>query len=102
MNLFERGPIGSGAVNEVPILQSEIDEIARIARDRYSYDPGVLPAVEDVEDEKYLLKTDWLLSDSQRLSAQYMWNDAYNFTESTTSPPLRRDVKRNTTPNRGL
>ena len=82
VNLFERGPIGSGAVNEVPILQSEIDEIARIARDRYNYDPGVLPAVEDVEDEKYLLKTDWLLSDSQRLSAQYMWNDAYNFTES--------------------
>ena len=39
-NLFDRGPRGSNAVNEIDVNQSELDEIAQIARDLYQYDPG--------------------------------------------------------------
>ena len=43
-NLFDRGPIGSGAVNEVDVTQAELDEIADIANEFYLYDPGSIPS----------------------------------------------------------
>ena len=65
-NLFDRGPIGSGAVNEVNITQAEVDEIAAIARDIYGYDPGEIPSSFDNEDEKILFKLDWNITDDHR------------------------------------
>lgn len=81
-NLFDRGAIGSGAVNELNVLQADLDRIAQIARDVYFYDPGVIPASMPNEDEKLLLKFDWNISDSQRAVLTYTYNDGQNFTES--------------------
>jgi len=81
-NLFDRGPIGSGAVNEVDISQADLDEIVRIANENYLYDPGGTPSALDHEDEKFLLKLDWNVTDNQRLAFTYTYNDGENFTES--------------------
>ena len=81
-NLFDRGPIGSGAVNEVPVTQAELNEIVEIANEVYFYDPGFIPSSLDHEDEKLLVKLDWNINDSHRLAFTYTYNDGENFTES--------------------
>ena len=81
-NLFDRGPIGSGAVNEVLVTQAELDEIANIARTLYQYDPGPVPSSMDNEDEKYLVKLDWYINDSHRVAFTYTYNDGFNMVES--------------------
>jgi hypothetical protein len=81
-NLFDRGPIGSGAVNEVPVSQAELNEILDIARTVYGYDPGFIPDSMDHEDEKLLIKLDWDINDSHRASFTYTFNDGENFTQS--------------------
>ncbi len=82
VNLFDRGAIGSGAVNEVNITQDELDEIVRISNELYNYDPGSIPTSMDHEDEKLLVKLDWNISDKHRASFTYNYNDGNNFTES--------------------
>ena len=81
-NLFDRGAIGSGAVNEINITQAELDEIADIARTIYQYDPGPIPQSMPNEDEKFLLKLDWNISDQHRAAFTYTYNDGNNFTQS--------------------
>ena len=82
-DLNNRGAIGSGAVNEVPVTQAELDRIAQIARDVYGYEPGrTVSEPFDFDDEKYLVKLDWYATDTQRLSMTYMYNDSFNFTPS--------------------
>lgn len=81
-NTFGRGPVGSGAINEVNITQEELDEILRIARDVYQYDPGEIPSSFDNEDEKLLVKLDWNISDRHRAAFTYNYNDGFNITES--------------------
>ena len=82
VNNFDRGPIGSGAINEVNITQSELDEIRQIAIDNYQYDPGSIPSAYDNEDEKLLLKLDWFINEAHRLSFTYNYNDGYNIVPS--------------------
>jgi len=82
-DLNERGALGTGAVNEVPVTQAELDQIAQIARDVYGFEPGrSVSEVFDFEDEKYLAKIDWYATDNQRLAVTYMYNDSFNFTPS--------------------
>ncbi|MCH8072812.1 MAG: TonB-dependent receptor [Proteobacteria bacterium] len=81
-NLFDRGPQGSGAVNEILVTQAELDEIALIADTLYQFDVGPIPGVLDNEDEKLLLKLDWNISDEQRLAFTYNYNDGFNNTRS--------------------
>lgn len=81
-NLFDRGPIGSGAVNEIDVTQAELDEIAQIARDLYQFDPGPIPSSLDNEDEKILVKLDWNINENHRFALTYNYNDGNNFTES--------------------
>ncbi len=81
-NLFDRGPTGSGAVNEINITAAELTEIANIAQTLYQYDPGTTPSSLDHEDEKLLVKLDWNISDQQRLAFTYNFNDGENFTQS--------------------
>jgi len=81
-NLFDRGPIGSGTVNEVLVSQAELDEIVQIANSIYLYDPGAIPSSLEHEDEKFLLKLDWNIAEDHRLAFTYMYNDGENFTES--------------------
>jgi hypothetical protein len=81
-NLFDRGPIDSGTVNEVNVTQAELDQIASIASTLYQYDVGNIPTSLANEDEKLLLKFDLNVSDQQRLVFTYNYNDGNNFTES--------------------
>ncbi|MDN4503521.1 TonB-dependent receptor [Alteromonadaceae bacterium BrNp21-10] len=81
-NLFDRGAIGSGAVNEVAVTQAELDEIVNISKTLYQYDPGGIPSSMPNEDEKLLVKLDWNISDEHRMSFTYNYNDGNNFTES--------------------
>ncbi len=81
-NLFDRGPIGSGAVNEVALSQADLDRIVNIAETLYQYDPGPVPKSLDHEDDKLLLKIDWNITDQQRLAFTYNYNDGENFTQS--------------------
>ena len=82
VNLFDRGPIGSGAVNEVNITQAEVDEIRRIAQEIYQYDPGEIPTSFNNEDEKILVKLDWNITNNHRASFTYNYNDGFNIVES--------------------
>jgi len=81
-NLFDRGAIGSGSVNEVPVSQAELDEIVDIANTLYLYDPGEIPNTLEHEDEKLLIKLDWNINEEHRLAFTYTFNDGENFTES--------------------
>jgi len=81
-NLFDRGPLGSGAVNEINITQAELDEIADIARTIYQYDPGPIPQSLANKDEKILIKLDWNINDYHRAAFTYTYNDGNNFTQS--------------------
>jgi len=81
-NLFDRGPIGSGAVNEINITQAELNEIVDIAQTLYGYDPGPIPLSLGNSDEKFLLKLDWNINDQNRLAFTYNYNDGNNYTES--------------------
>ena len=81
-NLFDRGPIGSGAVNEVLVSQAELDEILDISRNIYQYDPGFIPQSMAHEDEKFLVKIDWNINQDHRLAFNYTYNDGENFTQS--------------------
>ena len=82
-DLFDRGAQGSGAVNEVLVSQAELDRIAQIAQDVYQFNPGSsIPEAIDFEDEKYLAKIDWYITDRQRLALTYLYNDSFNATES--------------------
>lgn len=81
-NLFDRGPQGSGAVNEIDVTQAELDQIAAIALSDYNYDVGIIPTSMPHSDEKFLAKFDWNISDRQRLAFTYTYNDGENFTES--------------------
>ena len=79
---FARGVEGSGALNEVPITQAELDEIAQISRDLYNYDPGALPTSLDEEDEKLLVKLDWNINNQHRAAFTYNYNDGFNIVPS--------------------
>lgn len=78
-----RGAQGSGAINEVLVSQAELDEIAQISRDVYGFDPGTsAPSNFDFEDEKYIAKLDWYVTDTQRLAFTHFYNDSVNATPS--------------------
>ncbi|MEW9799360.1 TonB-dependent receptor [Alteromonas sp. CYL-A6] len=76
-SLFTRGALGSGAINEVFLRQQDLDEIVRIANEKYQYDPGPVPTSMDEEDEKLLVKLDWNINENHRLSYTYNYNDGY-------------------------
>ncbi len=82
-NLFFRGPAGSGAANEVAgFTIAEYNQIADIANNIYGYDPGGTPANSPAEDEKFLVRLDWNITDQHRAAFTYNYNSALNLTES--------------------
>lgn len=83
VNIFDRGPAGSGAGTEVQGLsQAAYNEIVDIANNLYGYDPGGIPAPAANEDEKFLLKLDLNITDRHRAAFTYNYNDGYNIAES--------------------
>ncbi|PWE16393.1 cell envelope biogenesis protein OmpA [Marinicauda salina] len=82
-NTFDRGPEGSNSAVELPgFTQADFDEIARIARDVYNFDPGTLPRSFDNEDEKLLVRLDWEINDQHRANLIYNYNDGFNINQS--------------------
>jgi outer membrane receptor for ferrienterochelin and colicin len=67
------GPAGSGRDNEIAqVTQADIDEVSRITRDTYGFEPGVLPdSGQDITSETFLLKLDWAISDRHMVSVTY-------------------------------
>ncbi len=64
------------------VSQAEIDRIVQISRDVYGYDAGGTPASLPVEDEKLMLKLDWNISDTQRATLVYNYNDGFSLSQS--------------------
>ncbi len=81
-SIFQRGTIGSGAIDEVQLRQQDLDEIIRISNELYQYDPGAVPGSIPEEDEKLLVKLDWNINDDHRLSYTYNYNDGNFWNES--------------------
>ncbi|GAA6152687.1 TonB-dependent receptor [Pseudoteredinibacter isoporae] len=82
-NLFNRGPVGSGAAVEVQGLsQADFDRILQISRDVYGYDPGLPVSSLPNEDEKFLVKVDWNINDDHRAAFTYNYNDGFNISEA--------------------
>jgi len=85
VNVFDRGPADiSAGENILGVTQAQLDRIAQIARDVYGYDPGGTPPPMPTDDEKYLVKLDWNISDNHRAALTYNFNDGFNNTESDT------------------
>ncbi|RUO75773.1 TonB-dependent receptor [Idiomarina seosinensis] len=80
---FTRGPADSNAGTPVQgVSQAQLDEIRQIAQDIYNYDVGSPISSAPVEDEKLLLKLDWVITDAHRASLTYNWNDGGNLSNS--------------------
>jgi hypothetical protein len=64
------------------ILQSDIDRIIQIAKDKYNYDPGSLVPSIPVDDDKILIKLDWNINDYHRFNFVYNYNDGFEISQS--------------------
>ena len=81
------GPTGSGASIEVPgVTQAEYDQVVRIARDVYGFDPGQRLDRLPEADRKVLGKIDWNISDSQRVSLAYQDIEGNEVITNNNSP----------------
>jgi hypothetical protein len=75
--IMQYTPIDNGDV-----VQSDIDNIIQIAKDKYNYDPGTMVPSVPVEDEKLLIKLDWNINDTHRLNFVYNYNDGFEIGQS--------------------
>ncbi|MDX2369279.1 MAG: TonB-dependent receptor [Colwellia sp.] len=64
------------------VIQSDIDRIIQISKEKYNYDPGTLVPSIPVEDEKILVKLDWNINDNHRLNFVYNYNDGFEIDQS--------------------
>ncbi len=86
VNIFGRGPVGSGATTEVTgFTQAEYDQIVSIANTVYGIsDLGGTVYSDPAVDEKYLARLDWNINDRHRAALTYNYNKGLNLTESDT------------------
>ena len=85
-NIYSNGPAGTSVGAPVPGTSvAQANEIARISRDIYGYEPGGFETSLPVEDEKYLIKFDWEINDSHRAALTYNYNDGFNLASSDSS-----------------
>lgn len=76
-NVFVADPLLNGS-----ITQAQVDQIADIARNVYQYEPGTIPDSFANEDEKFLIKLDWNISNQHRAAFTYNYNDGFNIVRS--------------------
>ncbi len=87
--VLEYGADGSGAANSTTATLAEVAEVQRIAREVYGMTDAQVGSdtgspVE--EDEKYTIKLDWNITDTQRASFAYQYNLGNRTRNITTSP----------------
>jgi hypothetical protein len=72
---IDEGPTGLGFANEIPrVTQATIDQITQIAQTRYGYDTLGIFTTAVEEDEKFVGKLDWNVTDNQRVQLTYIRN----------------------------
>lgn len=82
-----RGFNGSGVGVERPWLsETDFNRINTIANSVYNYDPGGLPSDGAQEDEKYLLRLDWNISDAHNAALIYNYYDGFQDRDSDGDP----------------
>ncbi|WP_347330769.1 TonB-dependent receptor [Marinimicrobium locisalis] len=87
VDTFNRGPVGTNVATPVEgVSVEQANEIARIANEVYDYNPGGFPTSLPVEDEKFLVKLDWNISEDHRAALTYNYNDGYSIAESDGDP----------------
>ena len=78
-----KGYAGSGNGEERDWLsQAEYDRINNIANSVYGYDPGGEPGDGTQEDEKYLVRLDWNISDAHNAALIYSYYDGFQLRDS--------------------
>ncbi len=75
--IMQYTPFDNGAV-----LQSDIERIIQISKEKYDYDPGTMVPSIPVEDEKLLVKLDWNINENHRLNFVYNYNDGFEIGQS--------------------
>jgi hypothetical protein len=87
---LDEGPADAGFSTEVPrITANSIATFRTGAQGRYSYDPGTFVTVAPpVQDEKYLAKIDWNITEDHRLAVvfQETRGDSFNGSVTTAFP----------------
>jgi len=69
-------PSNSQSINNIAgVTQADVDRARSIFQTVYGFDPGRFDALDDDQDEKYLLKLAWNLNDSHRLIGTYQVTD---------------------------
>lgn len=83
---FDEGPAGSGAASEIPrITQATIDQFRADTQRVYGYDPGdAVTGAFPVEDEKWLGKIDWNITDNHRASFTFQNTKGNSFNGSVS------------------
>ena len=83
VDTFDRGTADANVATPVEgVSAAQMAEIERIANEVYNYSPGGLPSSLPVEDEKLLVKVDWNITNSQRASFTYNYNDGFSIAQS--------------------
>lgn len=82
---FDNG-IGSGFANQIPNLtQAQVDQITQIASSVYGIDTLGVSASSKEQDEKFVGKLDWNVSDNHRLALTFIRNEGTNVFQQNTS-----------------
>ena len=88
---LNRGPAGSGAVNEVPtITMDDVAQVSQIVSDVWGFDIGGFQK-DDVQDEKILANIDWNINSDHRAKFTYMLTDGNSINEQNGNNFLAQD-----------
>lgn len=86
----EFGASDSDAPIKIPgVTQAEYDQAVQITRDVYGFDPLDVPGSLPAEDEKFLGKIDWNITDGQRASLSYQRTEGNEVIQSNSSTNFR-------------
>jgi hypothetical protein len=82
-----RGYDGSGVGEERRWLSKEdYDRVVDIAQNLYGYDPGGMPGDGSAEDEKYMVRLDWNVSENHSATFIYNYYDGFQDRDSDGDP----------------
>jgi outer membrane receptor for ferrienterochelin and colicin len=82
-----RGYDGSGVGEEREWLsKADYDRVVDIAQNIYGYDPGGMPGDGSAEDEKYMLRLDWNVTEKHNATFIYNYYDGFQDRDSDGDP----------------
>ncbi|MBS3962604.1 MAG: TonB-dependent receptor [Sandarakinorhabdus sp.] len=68
------GPAGEGFANQLPITRAQVDQVSGIADTVYSYDTLDVARGVPEQDDKFVAKIDWNITDGHRAAFTYIYN----------------------------